>query len=37
LLDAAKWARTQDPSEGFLFLLGEMLRHLGHAELVAQL
>lgn len=37
LLDAAKWTRTQDPSEGFLLLLGAMLEHLGHDELVAQL
>lgn len=37
LLDAAKWTRTQDPSEGFLYLLGEMLKHLGHGNLVAQL
>lgn len=37
LLDAARWTRTQDPSDGFRLLLGEMLKHLGHAELVAQL
>ncbi len=37
LLDAAKWTRTQDPSEGFLMLLGEMLKHLGHEKLIAQL
>ncbi len=37
LLDAAKWTRTQNPSEGFLMLLGEMLKHLGHEKLVAQL
>ena len=37
LLDAAKWTRTQDPSDGFRLLLGEMLKHLGHANLVAQL
>jgi hypothetical protein len=37
LLDAAKWTRTQDPSKGFLLLLGEMLKHLGHEKLVAQL
>ncbi len=37
LLDAAKWTRTQDPSDGFRLLLGEMLKHLGHADLVAQL
>lgn len=37
LRDAARWARTQDPSEGFRLLLGEMLQHLGHADLVTQL
>jgi len=37
LLDAARWTRTQDPSDGFLLLLGEMLKHLGHAKLIAQL
>ncbi len=37
LLDAAKWTRTQDPSEGFRMLLGEMLKQLGHGNLVAQL
>ena len=37
LLDAAKWTRTQDPSEGFLMLLTEMLKHLGHDELARQL
>jgi len=37
LINAAKWTRTQDPSDGFRLLLGEMLKHLGHAELVAQL
>jgi hypothetical protein len=37
LLDAAKWSRTQDSSDGYRFNLGEMLKHLGHAELVAQL
>lgn len=37
LLDAAKWTRTQDPSKGFLMLLGEMLKNLGHEKLVAQL
>jgi len=36
LLDAAKWTRTQDPSDGFRLLLGEMLKHLGHVDLVAQ-
>lgn len=37
LLDAAKWSRMQDPSDGYRLLLGEMLKHLGHGELVAQL
>lgn len=37
LLAAAKWSRTQDPSDGYRLLLGEMLKHLGHGELVAQL
>jgi hypothetical protein len=36
LLDAGKWTRTQDPSDGFRLLLGEMLKHLGHADLVAE-
>ncbi len=33
LLDAAKWTRTQDPSEGFRMLLAAMLKHLGHDHL----
>ena len=37
LLDAARWTRKQDPSDGFRLLLGEMLKYLGHAELVNQL
>lgn len=37
LLDAARWTRTQDPSDGFRMLLGEMLQHLGHENLVTQL
>ena len=37
LRDAAQWTRTQDPSEGFNLLLGEMLKHLGYADLVARL
>lgn len=37
LLDAANWTRTQDPSEGFRFLLGAMLKHLGHANLAQQI
>ena len=30
LLDAARWTRTQDPPEGFLFLLQTMLNQLHH-------
>lgn len=37
LLDAARWTRTQNPSDGFRMLLGEMLKHLGHENLVTQL
>lgn len=37
LLKAAHWTRTQDPSEGFLFVLGELLKHLGHENLVSRL
>ncbi len=37
LLAAAHWTRLQDPSEGFLFVLGELLAHLGHARLTDQL
>jgi hypothetical protein len=37
LLAAARWTRTQDPSEGFLFVLGEVLKALGHEPLIAQL
>jgi hypothetical protein len=37
LLAAARWTRTQDPSEGFLFVLGEVLKALGHAPIIAQL
>ncbi|MCH7226262.1 hypothetical protein [Haloferula sp. A504] len=37
LLAAARWTRTQDPSEGFLFVLGGVLKALGHEPLLAQL
>lgn len=37
LLAAARWTRLQDPSEGFRFVLSDLLRHLGHANLSAQL
>jgi hypothetical protein len=33
LLDAARWTRTQDPSEGFLMLLRSMLASMGHENL----
>jgi len=36
LLAAARWTRRQDPSEGFLFVLGQLLKELGHADLVDQ-
>lgn len=37
LLAAAQWTRMQDPSEGFLFVLRQLLKELGHADLVDQL
>lgn len=37
LLAAARWTRLQDPSEGFLFVLGELLALLGYARLIDQL
>jgi hypothetical protein len=37
LLAAAHWTRTQDPSEGFLHVLSEVLITLGHETLIAQL
>ena len=37
LLAAARWTRTQDPSEGFQFVLCEVLKALGHESLIAQL
>ncbi len=37
LLAAARWTRTQDPSEGFLMLLRNMLNELGHGKLADQL
>jgi hypothetical protein len=37
LLDAARWTRTQDPSEGFRFNLGKMFAHLGYGNLFDQL
>lgn len=37
LLSAARWTRQQDPSEGFRFVLTDLLNHLGHADLAPQL
>lgn len=37
LLAAARWTRLQDPSEGFRFVLADLLQHLGHAQITAQL
>ena len=37
LLDAARWTRTQDPSEGFLINLGLLLTSMGHDKLTSQL
>jgi hypothetical protein len=37
LLAAARWTRTQDPSDGFRFLLTGMLTQLGHGNLADQL
>lgn len=37
LLAAARWTRTQDPSDAFAFNLCAMLTHLGHAHLAQQL
>lgn len=37
LLAAARWTRTQDPSEGFLFNLRRMLNELGYGNFVDQL
>jgi len=37
LLDAARWTRNQDPSEGFLFVLGEVFKAMGHEQLIDQL
>jgi hypothetical protein len=37
LLAAARWTRLQDPSEGFRFVLTELLTSLGHADLADQL
>lgn len=37
LLAAARWALTQDASEGFVMILKDMLRELGHEDLAKQL
>jgi len=37
LLAAARWTRNQDPSEGFRFVLGEVLKSMGHERLLDQL
>lgn len=37
LLAAARWTRTQDSSDGFLYILGEVLKTLGHEALIKQL
>lgn len=37
LLDAARWTRTQDPSEGYLFNLRSLLKQLGHENLNDQI
>lgn len=36
LLGAARWTRTQDPSEGFRFNLARMFTELGHGNLADQ-
>lgn len=37
LLAAACWTRSQDPSEGFLYVLSNVLKSLGHESLIKQL
>ena len=37
LLGAARWTRTQDPSEGFHYNLAALLAQLGHADLANQI
>lgn len=37
LLSAARWTRTQDPSEGFLLMLSQVLKSLGHESLANQI
>jgi hypothetical protein len=37
LLSAARWALTQDASEGFVMILKDMLRELGYEDIAKQL
>ena len=37
LLSAARWALTQDASEGFVMILKDLLRELGHEDLAKEL
>jgi hypothetical protein len=37
LFTAARWCRTHDPSEGFLMMLGEVLKNLRHESIVERL
>ncbi len=37
LLAAARWALTQDASEGFAWVLKDMLRQMGYEHLAGQL
>jgi hypothetical protein len=36
LLEAARWTREHDPSEGFRMVLKQLLTHLGHGEISGQ-
>jgi hypothetical protein len=37
LLEAARWTRKHDPSEGFRMVLRQLLNHLGHGEIAEQI
>lgn len=37
LLEAARWTREHDPSEGFSMVLKQLLNHLGHGEIAEQI
>jgi len=37
LIAAARWTRTQDPSEGFKLVLSELLGELGHEDVSSQI